>query len=51
MVCEVFNGNLVYVVHLLFNATLGDVEVFELCHWVLMNGSSSSRCDGYKGVG
>jgi hypothetical protein len=40
---------LAYVFHLVFNAILGDVEVFELCPWVLMNGFSSSWCDGYKG--
>lgn len=33
----------------MFTVILGDVEVYELCHWALMNRSFGSGCDGYKG--
>ena len=35
----------------MFTVILGDVEVYELCHWALMNRSFGSGCDGYKGGG
>lgn len=43
-VCEIFDG-IFGVCYQALKVTLGDVEVFELCHWALMNRSSGTCCD------